>query len=122
MRVEGPDTATLSFQSGVLQHRASLGEVRRQPVTVSGPGIDTRLAIEMAPTGSGLDVATTFRDGAAPPGRHAYWLRITQIDGAKAWLSPWFVTGVPVMQEADLERLDAAQLADPAPPDRWRTK
>ena len=92
VNVEGPDTATLSFHSGVLQHRASLGEVRRQPVTVAGPGIDTRLAIEMAPTGSGLDVATTFRDGAAPPGRHAYWLRITQIDGAKAWLSPWYVT------------------------------
>ena len=76
----------------MLEHRASLGEVRRQPVTVSGPGIDTRLVMEMAPTGSGLDVATTFRDGAAPPGRHAYWLRITQIDGAKAWLSPWYVT------------------------------
>ena len=28
--------------------------------------------------------------------------------------------GVPVMQEADLERLDAAQLADPAPEDPWR--
>ena len=30
--------------------------------------------------------------------------------------------GAPVMQEADLECLDAAQLADPAPADRWRTK
>ena len=28
--------------------------------------------------------------------------------------------GVPVMQEADLGRLGAAQLADPAPEDRWR--
>ena len=41
--MEGPDTATLSFDTGVLHHRASLGEVRRQPVTVPGPGIDTRL-------------------------------------------------------------------------------
>ena len=30
--------------------------------------------------------------------------------------------GVPVMPEADLDRLDAAQLADQAPADRWRTK
>jgi hypothetical protein len=27
---------------------------------------------------------------------------------------------VPAMPEADLDRLDAAQLADPAPADRWR--
>ena len=66
--------------------------MRRQPVTVPGPGIDTRLVMEMAPTGSGLEIVTTFRDGAAPPGRQPSWLRITQIDGAKAWLSPWYVT------------------------------
>ena len=48
--------------------------------------------MEMAPTGSGLEIATTFRHSAAPPGRHAYWLRIAQIDGAKVWLSPWYVT------------------------------
>ena len=90
--VEGPDTATFSFHTAVLEHGASLGEVRRQPVTVPGPGIDTRLVMEMAPTGSGLEIATTFPHSAAPPGRHAYWLRITQVDGAKAWLSPWYVT------------------------------
>ena len=30
--------------------------------------------------------------------------------------------GMPVMPEADLERLDAAQRADAPPPDRWRAK
>ena len=28
--------------------------------------------------------------------------------------------GLPVMSETELDRLDAAQLADPVPEDRWR--
>jgi hypothetical protein len=37
-----------------------------------------------------MDAAFTFHDPEPPPGPHAYWVKIVQIDGHMAWSSPMF--------------------------------
>jgi hypothetical protein len=38
------------------------------------------------------DIAIDVTDAAPPTGKtHAYWIRVTQEDGAQAWTSPVYV-------------------------------
>lgn len=50
-------------------------------------------AIEISPLGSGYPDSISFewRESARPAGRSAYWVRVTQTDGATAWSSPIYV-------------------------------
>jgi hypothetical protein len=53
------------------------------------------LVVERLPrVPASLSWAGTCQDMMAPPGEHAYWLRIAQEDGACAWSSPIYVTVV----------------------------
>ena len=62
------------------------------PVTIEAGGVDMKIVFEMAPTGVGREAHVTFKDANAPKGTTPYWIRVTQTDGAKAWVSPFYVT------------------------------
>ena len=92
-RLDGGEGATLSFETPVVERRISLDEIRQGPVIVDAGGVDMRVTFEMAPLGSGREASVELRDsGTVAAGRHAYWVRVTQVDGQKAWVSPFYVT------------------------------
>ena len=91
-RVDGADDATLCFDTPILRHDIDLAQIRRGPVTLDAGGIDMRVTFQMAPTGSGREASVRLQDDTPPAGTHPYWVRVTQIDGQKAWVSPFYVT------------------------------
>lgn len=91
--LEDGEEATLTFQTGIVENTFTLRQLRQQPIIVNAGGVDMRVVFEMAPAGSGFDAAAQLLDRQdVPAGTHAYWLRVTQTDGHKAWISPFFVT------------------------------
>ena len=91
--VAGGDEATLTFRTAPIACEVRLGDIRRAVVEHAGPGVDTAVRFEMTPSGIGRDVTAVLRDPTPPrSGCHAYWIRVRQTEGAKAWVSPFFVT------------------------------
>jgi Protein of unknown function (DUF3604) len=50
-----------------------------------------RVEARIAASGAALDVELEYRDTTPPQPGDWYFLRVTQIDGAMAWSSPWWV-------------------------------
>jgi hypothetical protein len=69
-----------------LEAPMRLLEVRRLPAQPHGPAADLAGGSELPTT-----VALEFIDTAPPPGAHAYWVRVRQVDGAYAWSTPIFL-------------------------------
>ena len=90
--IDGGSDTVIDFRSDVLSHRATLAEIDAGPVRVDAGGIDIAVLFERVPAGAGREVNFTFREASLPPGLHPYWIRVTQVDGAKAWASPVYVT------------------------------
>jgi hypothetical protein len=90
--VEGGDDTRIAFSTPVLERSVALGTLKQGPVTVDAGGVDMKVVFEMAPTGVGLEARVSFTDDDAPKGETPYWIRVTQVDGAKAWVSPFYVT------------------------------
>ena len=92
-RIEGADEQTrIDFRTPVIDHKISLETIRRGPVILEAGGVDMKVVFEMEPSGVGHEARTSFRDTAAATGLHPYWIRVVQTDGAKAWVSPFYVT------------------------------
>jgi len=92
LTLDAPRDAQIAFKTEVLEHQVALGDLEEGPVVVDAGGIDMGVAFERMPVGSGREVTAVFKDDAPTSGTHAYWVRVTQIDGAKAWVSPHYVT------------------------------
>ena len=92
LEIDAPDEAVLRFDTPVVQHEVSLGEIAKEPVVVAAGGIDIQVIFEREPVGVGREVEFTFSEDALAPGCHPYWVRVVQTDGAKAWASPIYVT------------------------------
>ena len=90
--VEGGDAAKIVFSTPVVDRSVTLGTMKHGPVTVDAGGVDMKVVFEMVPTGVGREARVTFTDEQAPKGTTPYWVRVTQTDGAKAWVSPFYVT------------------------------
>ena len=92
LEIDAPDEAVLRFDTPVVQHEVSLGEIAKEPVVVAAGGIDIQVVFEREPLGVGREVEFTFRENALAPGCYPYWVRVVQTDGAKAWASPIYTT------------------------------
>ena len=92
LTLEASDEAVLRFESPVLDHDVSLLEMKSGPVVVEGDGIDVKVVFEFLPRGVGREVSFTYREAQLVRGVHPYWVRVVQVDGAKAWSSPIYVT------------------------------
>ena len=92
LTLDAPDDATLDFDTPVLKRSVSLKEIVEAPVVIEAGGIDMQVVFEQMPTGIGHEVAFTFAEDNLASGCHPYWVRVTQIDGGKAWVSPVYVS------------------------------
>ena len=92
-RIEGADDrARIDFRTPVIDKRISLETIKQGPLTLDAGGVDMKVVFEMEPSGVGREARMTFRDTDAVTGLHPYWIRVVQTDGAKAWVSPFYVT------------------------------
>jgi hypothetical protein len=92
LTLDAPEDARLDFKTDILTRTVGLREIGDGPVTVKVGPIDLKVVFERLPLGAGREVGFTFREHDLPAGRHPYWVRVLQTDGAKAWASPIYVT------------------------------
>ena len=60
---------------------------------IGAGGVDLELVMERRPIGlRKRRFRVSFRPDECPAGEQAYWIRVLQTDGAKAWTSPWYVS------------------------------
>ena len=92
LTLEAGAGAVLRFESPVLRHSLALEELEAGPVELDAGGIDMKVVFEYLPKDLGHDVELSFAEPGLPPGCHPYWVRVLQVDGAKAWSSPIYAT------------------------------
>ena len=84
--------ATLSFHTDITRFSLPLRDLGASPYIVEAGGVDLRVVVERLPLGlRQRSSAFTHTDEAAPSGCHAYYVRLTQVDGARAWSSPFYI-------------------------------
>ena len=89
--VDCEDDTKIDFNTSVLARTVTVGTLKLGPVSVDAGGVDMKVIFEMEPVGVGQEARVTFKDENAPKGTQPYWIRVTQTDGAKAWVSPFYV-------------------------------
>ncbi|MBI1733905.1 MAG: DUF3604 domain-containing protein [Candidatus Rokubacteria bacterium] len=94
LRVDAPIDAVLKFRTPVIDVDVPIAELADgEPKEFPAGGVDLRVSMRRLPakdTTSDLTIEVT--DQAPPAGRcHAYWIRVTQEDGAQAWTSPVYL-------------------------------
>lgn len=88
---------TLEFQTAPVQCSIALRNLRRAPLVREAGGIEQRAVFERAPEAANLKREVSWTTTVSPDrslavkGRIPYHLRITQVDGHRAWTSSWFV-------------------------------
>ncbi|MCD6360480.1 MAG: DUF3604 domain-containing protein, partial [Armatimonadetes bacterium] len=84
--------ARLIFRTTPARFSLELGALGREPWVMEAGGIAQRVSVQRLPDAEPpLEVAFEFTDPDPRPGMNAYWVRVTQDDGARAWSSPVFV-------------------------------
>lgn len=87
-----PDEAVLTFRSEPATLAFCLADLHAGPLCVDAGGVGQRLTASLIHRGERPSaLGFSYRDDSAPPGVHAYWLRLIQRDGAMAWSSPVYV-------------------------------
>jgi hypothetical protein len=92
--LDAPADARLRFRTPVIELDVRLGDLADGATrTFPAGGIDLRVFMRRLPTGGFTrELAIDHVDAAPPRGRcAAYWIRVTQEDGAQAWTSPVYL-------------------------------
>ncbi|HXH81745.1 MAG TPA: hypothetical protein VNN07_02335, partial [Candidatus Tectomicrobia bacterium] len=94
LTLDAPADAVLRFRTPVIDLDVPLADLADGATRVfPAGGVDLRAFMRRLPA---RDLATELRldhvDAAPPRGAcHAYWIRVTQEDGAQAWTSPVYL-------------------------------
>ncbi len=88
----GPD-AVLFFETAPATFTVRLDRLDAGPYVISAGGIGQKVEIDwIHPNPGPLTASFGWEDTAAPPGTHAYWVRLMQSDTHAAWSSPIYAT------------------------------
>jgi hypothetical protein len=94
LRLEAPADAVLKFRSPVIDLDVPLGDLSDGSTRVfPAGGVDLRVFVRRLPARDlTTEIGIDLTDAAPPAGQcHAYWIRVTQEDGAQAWTSPVYL-------------------------------
>jgi hypothetical protein len=95
LTLDAPPDAVLRFRTPVIDLDVRLADLAGgRTHTVPAGGVDLRVFMRRLPVRGGTrTLSFDVTDPAPPAGRcHAYWIRVTQEDGAQAWTSPVYLT------------------------------
>ncbi|MCY3781648.1 MAG: DUF3604 domain-containing protein [Chloroflexi bacterium] len=83
----------LAVDTSLVSTEISWSDLGDSSKRIEAGGVNLELTIERRPIGlKERHFRVSFRPASSPSGEHAYWIRVLQGDGAKAWTSPWYVT------------------------------
>src|SRR5262245_56095177 len=95
LTLDAPEDALLRFRTPVIDLDVPLADLASgRTLTFPAGGLDLRVFMRRLPARdltSALVVDHVDR-APVPGGRHAYWIRATQEDGAQAWTSPVYLS------------------------------
>lgn len=92
LKLDAPRETVLTFNSPLITFSVPLSEVFRALVVRDVGGLGLKVRVEMLPVGTGTKyVRFTFLDQGILRGLSAYYVRVLQGDGGKAWSSPTYV-------------------------------
>ena len=87
----GPE-ARLRFETGIASFEVRLGDVHEAPRVHEAGGEGLQVRVERAPVGASRSCRFEYAEPVPASGRpHPYYVRVTQVDGARAWTSPFYV-------------------------------
>ena len=86
------DTA-LAVDTALVSTEVKWSDLGDDGLRIAAGGLDLELTIERRPLGlQTRHFRVNYQPDSSPAGEQAYWIRALQVDGAKAWTSPWYVT------------------------------
>jgi hypothetical protein len=94
LRLEAPPDSVLHFRSPVIDLDVAVGDLADGSTkTFPAGGVDLRVFMRRLPARDTTAALVIDVTDASPPGNgcHAYWIRVTQEDGAQAWTSPVYL-------------------------------
>lgn len=90
LQIDG-GSPSLLFDTPPLRQEVQIADLQPTPRLFDAGGVNQHLSVSRcSPEGRPMDVTFTFHDPEPPPGPHAYWVKVVQIDGHMAWSSPLF--------------------------------
>lgn len=91
LRLSNLEEAHLRFTSEPAEFDSAPAEIGRDQMVVEAGGVGQRVSVQRLPDAEPPLSVTFSCSHEAPVGASAYWVRVTQDDGAHAWSSPVFV-------------------------------
>ena len=92
LALQGADRATLGFRSEIASFDLDLAQLNDEPHVVEAGGVDLEVRVEYLPLGlQSRSCEFTFTDREPVSGCSPYYVRLTQVDGARAWTSPFYM-------------------------------
>jgi len=92
LTLDAPSDAVLRFRTPVIDLDVPLADLADGATrTFPAGGVDLRAFMRRLPAGDFTRELKIEHREAPPPGAHAYWIRVTQEDGAQAWTSPVYL-------------------------------
>ena len=92
LSLEASSGATLAFRSEITSFDLPLAQLDAGPHVVEAGGEELQVKVEYLPLGmQSRSCDFEFADEAPLPGCHPYYVRLTQVDGARAWTSPFYI-------------------------------
>jgi hypothetical protein len=94
LKVDAPADAVLRFRTPVIDVDVPLADLAAGSTRLyPAGGVDLRVFVRRLPArDTTAELRFDVTEEAPPRGRcHAYWIRVTQEDGAQAWTSPVFL-------------------------------
>ena len=92
LTLDAPPDAVLRFRTPVIDLDVPLADLADGATrTFPAGGVDLRAFMRRLPARDFTRELKIEHREAPPPGAHAYWIRVTQEDGAQAWTSPVYL-------------------------------
>ncbi len=92
LTLDAPPEAVLRFRTPVIDLDVPLADLADGATrTFPAGGVDLRAFMRRLPARDFTRELKIEHREAPPPGAHAYWIRVTQEDGAQAWTSPVYL-------------------------------
>jgi hypothetical protein len=92
LTLDAPPDAVLRFRTPVIDLDVPLADLAAGATrTFPAGGVDLRAFMRRLPARDFTRELKIEHRETPPPGAHAYWIRVTQEDGAQAWTSPVYL-------------------------------
>ena len=89
MKLDAPEDAEITFYSKPKTFSFKPSSVENEPIIIELGEVNKKIKITKIPsTPLPKEVEFTYKDEAPNGGVNAYWIKVTQSNGALAWSSP----------------------------------